>query len=73
MLFRVPIERRTLHPTGLRRERQEQVFMEEHGGSAPRMVFMVFSALGDLPGFAVRASQKAILSFERRQSQEDLS
>ncbi len=73
MLFRVPIDRRIPHQARLCRERQEQAFMEEHGGWAPRMVFRVFSTLGELPDIAVRLRRKVFSSSGSRQNREVLS
>jgi hypothetical protein len=73
MLFRVPIDRRTRYQTRLCRERQEQAFMEEHGGWAARMAFKVISTLGELPDIAVRAHRKAFFGPGSRQSREVLS
>ena len=73
MLFRIPVDRRTRHQTRLCRQRQEQAFMEEHGGWAPRMVFKIISTLGELPDIAVRARRKLFFSPGSRQSRELLS
>tara|TARA_R110000850_G_scaffold56237_9_gene132599 strand:+ start:572 stop:793 length:222 start_codon:yes stop_codon:yes gene_type:complete len=73
MLFRVPIDRRTRHQTRLCRERQEQAFMEEHGGWAAHMTFKVISTLGELPDIAIRARRKLFFSPGSRQRREILS
>lgn len=73
MLSNVPTERRNPHQTRLCRARREQAFMEEHGGWAPRMVFVIFSALGCLPGFMALVCRKALSTLRCMQEQEFLS